>query len=262
MMITSTSNPQVRRIVKLNTSARARRSEGCFAAEGVKLFCETPVSLRREIYVSHSFLEDEAHVRLLREHDAEAVEVDDAVFRKMCDTQTPQGILTVAQIPSCRREDLLGNGRNPLVMVLEDLQDPGNVGTVIRTAEGAGVTGVFMSGRTADCFQPKVIRSTMGSIFRVPVRREESVTELAEWLKSRGIRTFAAHLNGRRSYTEEDYTEGTAFLIGNEGNGLSAELTEKADTLIRIPMEGQVESLNAAVASALLMYEAHRQRSR
>ena len=278
-MITSSSNPQIKRVTQLNTKARARRDEACFPAEGIRIFREIPAELRRQVYVSASFLQDPAHRRLLLEegvalppeaadasgndHDGKmpctAEMVDDRIFRQMCDTQTPQGILTIAAIPTYSREQLLGHDA-PLVLVLEDLQDPGNVGTIIRTAEGAGVTGVFMSGRTADCFQPKVVRSTMGSIFRVPVRREASLPELMNWLKERGVRSFAAHLSGKNSYVKEDYRGGTAFLIGNEGNGLSDELTACADVRIRIPMEGKVESLNAAVAAALLMYEAHAQR--
>lgn len=277
-MITSSSNPQVKRVIRLNTKAKARRDEACFPAEGIRIFREIPAGFRRQVYVSASFISDAGHRHLLEEEgvalpsedgscsisgaemSCRAEVVDDRIFRQMCDTQTPQGIITLASIPSYSRGDLLGKSGEPLVLILEDLQDPGNVGTIIRTAEGAGVTGVFMSSRTADCFQPKVVRSTMGSIFRVPVRREESLTELITWLKKQNVRCFAAHLSGRNSYVREDYRTGTAFLIGNEGNGLSDELTASADVRIRIPMEGKVESLNAAVASALLMYEAQAQR--
>lgn len=297
-MITSSSNPQIKRVIRLNTKAKTRRDEACFPAEGVRIFREIPAKLRRQVFVSASFMKAPAHRQLLmeervglppeieradgigcgmqnadgissempgdfsggRERQCTAEMVDDRVFRQMCDTQTPQGILTLASIPVYPREKLLGESGAPLILVLEDLQDPGNVGTIIRTAEGAGVTGVFMSSRTADCFQPKVVRSTMGSIFRVPVRREDSLPELMIWLKKHGVKSYAAHLSGKNSYVKENYREGTAFLIGNEGNGLSDELTADADVRIRIPMEGKVESLNAAVASALLMYEAHAQR--
>lgn len=149
----------------------------------------------------------------------------------------------------------------PLLMVLEDLQDPGNVGTIIRTAEGAGVTGIIMSRGTADIFNPKTIRSTMGSIYRMPFLIVDDAVGFVKGLKARKICTYAAHLHGVHSYREEDYTKGTAFLIGNEGNGLTDAMAEAAECLIRIPMEGKVESLNAAIASAVLMYEAHGQRA-
>jgi len=228
-------------------------------AEGLKLFGETPKELRERVFVSEAFAVDHA-ADLLEDTDFEVV--SDSVFEKMCDTKSPQGILTIARMPSYTREQLLGDGhRKPLVLVLEDVQDPGNVGTILRTAEGAGVTGIFLSSRTADVFAPKVIRSTMGSIYRVPFRREENLSEVCDWLKQRQIRIFASHLEGTNTYRGESYMEGTAFLIGNEGNGLSDTLSGKADVRIRIPMEGKVESLNAAVASALLMYAAHDQRA-
>ena len=145
-------------------------------------------------------------------------------------------------------------------MVLEDLQDPGNAGTIIRTGEGAGVSGVFLTKSSVDITNPKVIRATMGSIYRIPFFYVEDVVSLKQKLQDRGIHFFAAHLEGKNSYDRESYTEGTAFLIGNEGKGLTDRAADAADCLIRIPMCGQVESLNAAMAAGILMYEAAKQR--
>ena len=254
-MITSSSNAQVKEILQLNAKGKLRKEKKRFTAEGVKLFQEAPPELREKVFVSASF--ENEHKGLLEGISYEVVE--DRIFNRICDTRTPQGILTVLRMPHYERRDLLGEG-NPLILVLEDLQDPGNVGTILRTAEGAGVTGVILSGKCADLFQPKTIRSTMGSIFRVPFRVEADLSEALEWLKAEGIRTYAAHLRGTRSYAQGDYAKASAFLIGNEGNGLSDTLTEACDHLVRIPMEGKVESLNAAVAAAILMYTAHMQR--
>ena len=165
----------------------------------------------------------------------------------------------IGNLRSYIMEDILG-GENPLVMILEDLQDPGNAGTILRTGEGAGVSGVLLTKTCVDITNPKVIRSTMGSVYRMPFLYVESVVSLAQELKDRNIRTFAAHLHGKNSYDQESYTGGTAFLIGNEGKGLTDEAADSADCLIRIPMCGKVESLNAAMASGILMYEAARQR--
>ena len=143
--------------------------------------------------------------------------------------------------------------------VLEDIQDPGNLGTMLRTGEGAGITAVIMSKKTADLFNPKTIRSTMGSVYRVPFCYVEDLKAVIEKMHAAGIQTYAAHLQGKNSYTQECYSAKTAFLIGNEGNGLSDEIAALAMCKIRIPMEGQVESLNAAVSAAILMYEAKRQ---
>ena len=149
---------------------------------------------------------------------------------------------------------------NPLFLILEDIQDPGNLGTMVRTAEGAGVTGVLLSRGCVDIYNPKTIRSTMGSIYRVPFLYTDDLLGDMDKLHEKGIVTYAAHLKGKGFYDEESYKGPTAFLIGNEGNGLTDELSEKAKQYIKIPMEGQLESLNAAVAAAILMYEASRQR--
>ena len=117
-----------------------------------------------------------------------------------------------------------------------------------------------MSKDTVDIYNPKVIRSTMGSIYRVPFVYVDNLPETLDVMKKHGITSYAAHLAGKNAYDQEDYQGGTAFLIGNEGNGLRDEVSERADILIRIPMEGQVESLNAAVAATVLMFEAGRQR--
>ena len=131
---------------------------------------------------------------------------------------------------------------------------------MFRTGEGAGATGVIMSRNTVDLFNPKTIRSTMGSIYRMPYYVTEDLTETITGIKEAGVHTYAAHLKGTLSYDEPDYTGASAFLIGNEGNGLSDAVADLADTYIRIPMEGRVESLNAAIAATLLMYETNRQR--
>ena len=145
-------------------------------------------------------------------------------------------------------------------MVLDNLQDPGNLGTIFRTAEAAGVTGISMSRDCVDIYNPKTIRSTMGAIYRMPFLYAEDLKETIDALKEQGIQIYAAHLDGKNFYDKEDYRGGTAFLIGNEGNGLRREIAECADIWIRIPMAGRAESLNAAIAAAILMFETCRQR--
>jgi len=259
-MITSASNTQVKNIIQLNQKAKARREQGLFVAEGRKMFGEAPRDWISKVYVTESLTSDSSlmeQISMLPEGKAEIVA--DHVFRQMCDTKTPQGILTVLRKPVWTIQDIL-RGDSPLIMILEDLQDPGNAGTIFRTGEGAGVSGVFLTKTCVDITNPKVIRSTMGSVYRMPFLYVEDVVSLKAELKQKGIRTFAAHLKGKNSYDQENYQGGTAFLIGNEGNGLTEEAAETADCLIRIPMCGKVESLNAAMAAGILMYEAARQR--
>lgn len=146
------------------------------------------------------------------------------------------------------------------LLVLDNIQDPGNLGTIFRTAEAAGVTGVFLSRDCADIYNPKTVRSTMGAIFRQPFVYVEDLPGAISRMKEKGICVFAAHLQGERSYDREDYRKKTAFLVGNEGNGLRREVEEMADVRVRIPMAGRAESLNAAIAAGVLMFEVARQR--
>ena len=143
---------------------------------------------------------------------------------------------------------------------LENIQDPGNLGTILRTAEGAGIDGIIMNKGTVDIYNPKVVRSTMGSIFRVPFMYCDDIMGKVDELKKSGVKVYAAALGGTRNYSEPDYTRPSAFAIGNEGNGLTDEMINAADERIKIPMLGKVESLNAANAAGILMYEAFRQK--
>ncbi len=260
-MITSVSNIKVKQVVQWQNKPRERRKAGVFAAEGFKMFEEAPEQSIREVYLSeeaYKRAEEKEELRNKLQRTGYEI-VSSEVFAKMSDTQTPQGILTVAAQPKYEPEQLL-QAEKPLLLVLENLQDPGNLGTIIRTGEGAGITGVIMNGGTVDVFNPKVIRATMGSIYRVPFVTVENLADTLVKMQEKGIKTYAAHLKGEACYDSFSFLESTAFLIGNEGNGLTKELADMADFYLKIPMEGKVESLNAAVAASLLMYEAHRQR--
>lgn len=260
-MITSSSNNRVKQVIQWQKSARERDEAGVFPAEGFKMFEEVPEESVREVYLSRSAYERVCSSPMLKEKlNRTGYELaSDEILSRMSDTRTPQGILFVAAQPRYTPEQLL-NVSDPLLVVLESLQDPGNLGTIIRTGEGAGITGVIMNRQTVDLFNPKTIRATMGSVFRVPFIYADNLQEMLTRLHERGIHTYAAHLAGKRYYESFSFCGGTAFLIGNEGNGLSRETAELAQEAIKIPMEGQVESLNAAVAASLLMYEAQRQR--
>jgi len=258
-MISSTKNDQVKTVIELKKKAKARNEAGLFVVEGIRMVSELPKDRTERLYVSESFLKSGENEQLLREYPRYET-VTDSVFSSMSDTQTPQGVLALVRQYDYSLFDILKAEGAAHIMVLENLQDPGNLGTIIRAGEGAGITGVIMSRDTVDIYNPKVIRSTMGSVFRVPFLYTDSILDMAESLKNEGIRLFAAHLDGRNNYEEEDYTGNTGFLIGNEGNGLTDALSKLADTWVKIPMAGRVESLNAAVAASILMFETARQR--
>ena len=252
-MITSTANGKVKRLINLKNKRKLRDEEHVFLVEGIRMF--------REVYVSESFYKKEkVLVNAIAGQAGVHIEVlTDTVFAHASDTKTPQGVLCVVRQKSYKLEDLL-KGEKRHLLVLDNLQDPGNMGTIVRTAEGAGVTGVIMSRDCVDIYNPKTIRSTMGSIYRMPFYYAEDILKAIRKIKDAGIKVYAAHLDGEKSYDEEDYAFSCAFLIGNEGNGLREETSKMADHYIIIPMSGEVESLNAAIAASVLMFEVKRQR--
>ncbi len=254
-MITSTSNQQIKKIIQLAKKGKVRREEDVFLVEGLRMYQEAPQEKIVKTYVSESFWKKEQK----RFQDKEIEIVEDRIFQSASDTITPQGILSIVRQYHYQMEEFWKK-ENPFFLVLENIQDPGNMGTIFRTAEGAGVDGIFLSKDCVDIYNPKVIRSTMGSIYRMPFLYTDCVTDLVTQLQNKKVRVFAAHLKGEKNYDQENYLSGTAFLIGNEGNGLTEELAQKADCYIKIPMAGKVESLNAAVAASILMYEVSRQR--
>lgn len=273
--ITSVSNNRIKEMVLWSARAKERRKADVYLVEGRKMFLEAPEEELQQIFVAEALWERlelehedgsdpdiQLKNRILKSDGDDRISVflvTDEVFRKISDTQTPQGILCVLRQKHYTLEELLTR-ENPLLVILEDLQDPGNLGTILRTGEGAGITGVIMSKNTVDLYNPKTIRATMGSIYRVPFLYVEDLKPVFTELKKKGIQSYAAHLRGTKYYDALDFTKGTALLIGNEGNGLRTETAELADQYLKIPMEGQVESLNAAIATSILMYEANRQR--
>ena len=256
-MITSASNQKVKNLIGLIQKSKSRREQDVFITEGVKMFMEADADRIKEVYVSQSFYEKGNAVDKLEQCNYEVL--SDDLFKKVSDTQTPQGVLCVMKQYHYELEDLFCR-ENPLFLILEDIQDPGNLGTMVRTAEGAGVDGIIMTKGTVDIYNPKTIRSTMGSVYRMPFIYTEDLPEVMKQLQSRNVKLYAAHLKGKSFYHQMDFKGATAFLIGNEGNGLKDETADAADVYMKIPMQGKVESLNAAVASVILMYEAARQR--
>lgn len=256
-MITSTSNAQVKKILQLQKKSKMRNEEHVFIVEGIRMFQEVPKECVKKIYISESLYNKKKQELRLEDFSVEIL--SDAIFEHVSDTKTPQGILCILEQRKYHLSKLL-DIENPHFIVLDQLQDPGNLGTILRTAEGAGVDAVFMSRDCVDIYNPKTIRSTMGSIYRVPFVYVEDVIELLECFRERNIRSYAAHLDGKNTYDQENYEQGAAILIGNEGNGLRKEVADCADCWIRIPMQGKVESLNAAIAASILMFEVSRQR--
>ena len=258
--ITSKDNAKIKWLIKLQNSRKVRQESASFVAEGMRLAQEV---LRCGLPLQQVFASDDGAARYasvwnaLCQKASAAYLISDGLEAKISSVQTPQGIYCVCGMPRHTFGQIAGFGEK--FLALDHLQDPGNLGTILRTAEAAGVTGIIMSRECVDIYNPKVIRSTMGAIFRVPFVIADSLPEVIFQLKQNGVSVYAGHLKGDVFY-KQDYRDGSAFLIGNEGNGLTDEITALADHKIKIPMKGKVESLNAAVSATILMYETMRQR--
>lgn len=206
---------------------------------------EVPKGLLKEVLISDQMTD-------LEPLDCPDVEVvERTVFKQISDTVHPQGILAVVQKPCWREEEVLAQ-KGGRVLLLDGIRDPGNLGTMIRTAEAAGVKAVYMSPDCVDLFNPKVIRSTMGSIFRVPVFSAE-LTAVIRRLTEKGTCVYATSLAAQKSFRDVDL-QSAGIIIGSEANGISDEVLRIVPEHIKIPMAGQVESLNAAVSAAILMF--------
>ena len=253
-------------IKELLEKPRLRRESGLYVVDGPKMCAEIPEELIEEIYISETFLSqetDEALSRLIRGRGSQIV--SEKEMKQLSDTVTPQGIMALCRQKRPRGlkdiiEGLKGKDRPGLLLGLECLQDPGNMGTILRSAEAAGADGIICDRGCADVYAPKVVRSTMGAIFRLPVLSVDDLKPACRSLKEEGFEVLAAHLHAEREYDKADLCLPSLILIGNESRGLTEELSSEATSLIKIPMLGKTESLNAAVAASVLLFEAARQR--
>ncbi len=198
-------------------------------------------------------------VKWAKEKGISAYKISKKAFELLTSVETPQGVLAVVRKPKYFLGDIL-KSRNPLLVVCAGIQDPGNLGTIIRSADAAGASGILLSKGTVELYNQKVIRATMGSLFHVPILEiQETEKELKE-IKARGIKLIAADSSGKKDHWASDFSGPTAVLIGNEGTGLPDEILKLCDEVVRVPMPGKAESLNAAMAASIILYEALRQR--
>ncbi|HJQ14162.1 MAG TPA: RNA methyltransferase [Anaerolineales bacterium] len=254
-MITSSQNPKIKLVHALLGRAKERRQERAFVAEGIRLVeeAETRDWKFRFIFYDASLNErGSSLIERLLSRDIDAEEVSEPLMKSLSDTETPQGILAVlelAQLPVSDSPDF--------VLIPDQIRDPGNLGTLLRTAAAAGVQAVFLPPETTDAFAPKVVRSGMGAHFRLPI-------QTMKWEKiqreTKGLQIYLADMDGKPCW-EVDLCPPLALIVGNEAGGASEEARQLASQKISIPMAGNVESLNASVAGSVLMFEVVRQRT-
>ena len=251
--ITSAKNPMVQRLRELK-NAKARRESGLFLVEGEVMIREAmKCGLKiREIVA------DETREAFAGEFSgfARAAIVTRSLLESICDTKTPQGVCAAFEIPAPICPEELPDR----IVALDGVQDPGNVGTIWRTADAAGFQGILLGSGSADPLSPKVMRSAMGSGFRLPFAHAEKLAESLLELRRRGYYVFASDLSGADFYSRPDSGEKFVLVIGNEARGISDAVREAADCRVKLPMRGGAESLNAAVAAGIMMYELMRGR--
>jgi len=258
--ITSPDNEKIRLYRRLSEDKKARKKEGKFIIEGARLVSDAAAEAieLHSVFFTASAQEKygEALELLFKSYPAKIFSIiSDELAKALSETKMPQGIFAICSMPAIDKSavyDKIKNGST--VLALDNIQDPGNMGTMLRTADACGIDCVIACN-CCDIYNPKTVRSAMGSLMRVPIVTDNIANAVNE-LKSRGIPVFAAVISDKaRSLTECDFSQGGAVIIGNEGNGLSEEDAALADTLLTIKMHGTINSLNAAMAAGIIMWE-------
>jgi TrmH family RNA methyltransferase len=254
-VITSTANARVKWVRALNAQRKARYNEGAFVVEGQRLLQEAIQAewpARFALHTDHLDSKGRGIMNNLARLGAEVIEVSDHVMKACADTDSPSGLLAVLELRSLPRPESID-----LAVVIDQLSDPGNLGTLLRTAWAAGVQVVYLTSGSVDPFNPKVVRGAMGAHFHLPVLTVD-LSALTEALQ--GLQVYLAEAGAGEPYDGVDWTKPSALIIGGEAHGARPAAATLADQSVTIPMPGHSESLNAAVAAAILLFEAIRQR--
>lgn len=252
-VITSRENSLIKLVSALQGSAVKRRENGLFVLEGMRICkdaCENGIRFDKLIVSDTAAQKYGDDIEAFSENSAECFEIPDSLFLKISDTKSPQGILSVCKIPKTDKSEIKKNGR---YVGLENVQDPANLGAVSRTAEALGADGLILSADGCDPFSPKALRASMGTLLRMPIF---IFSDFASEIKASGLTSYACVVDkSEKSIKEADFKDGCVILIGNEGNGLTEATKSAADKKITIPMSGRAESLNAAAAAAIAIWE-------
>lgn len=260
-MITSLQNPTIKNIVKLGKS-KERREQNLFLVEGAR---ELSLALESNYYVKSVFVCRELFSKtkypkvLDNIGDAKISDISITVFEKVAYRENSDGLIALMK-PKCHTLENLQLTDNPFLIILESVEKPGNLGAILRTADAAHVDAVVICDPHTDIYNPNAIRSSVGGVFTVPLAVCTS-TEAIKWLKNNNIRSFAAELQASENYQNVDFTKPSAIVMGTEADGLSNVWLNNADKRIIIPMRGKIDSLNVSVSTAILTFEAMRQRS-
>ena len=257
--ITSVQNPYIKSLLQLQDKAKVRRQTGTFIIEGkreILLAVTGGYKLETVLYMPEFVdIDDVCAYRLL---GIEQIEISKDVYQKLAYRDTTEGIITIAKVKSLSLKDLKLS-ENPLILIAESLEKPGNVGAILRTADAANVDAVIIANPKSDLYNPNVVRSSVGCLFTNQIATG-STEEVIAFLKENKINFYSATLQNSTSYHTQDYTKPTALVVGTEATGLTQPWRDEATQNIIIPMQGEIDSMNVSVAAAVLLFEAKRQR--
>ena len=254
--ITSVHNPRVKQLMKLQGSSAERRSMGMFVVEGRRELdhCIEGGYRVQTLIICRKLLDCQ-----LPDIDAQQIEVSAYVYSKIAYRGTTEGLMAVVEARHMRLDDLHFKHNQPLLLVLESVEKPGNLGAVLRSADAAGADAVIVCDPLTDIYNPNIIRSSIGAVFTVPCVAVSS-DQCIDWLRRHGIQILTAQLQDSHLYYNTDMQRATALVMGTESTGLTDAWRQAATAHIRIPMQGCLDSLNVSVSAAILLYEAVRQR--
>lgn len=258
--ITSVQNPFIKSLVLLQEKAKARKQTGTFLIEGqreITLALKGGYEIETILFLPE--LITESQVNHLINNQINRIEISKEVYQKLAYRDTTEGILAVAKTKSFRLSDLKLS-QNPLILIAEAPEKPGNIGALLRTADAANLDAVLIANPKSDLFNPNIVRSSVGCLFTNQIATG-STTEIIDFLKERNINFYCATLQNSTSYHTQDYTLPTALVVGTEATGLSEAWRKEATQNIIIPMQGEIDSMNVSVAAAILIFEAKRQRN-
>ncbi|WP_064967848.1 TrmH family RNA methyltransferase [Tenacibaculum ovolyticum] len=258
--ISSIQNPFIKDLLKLQDKSRERKKKGLFLVEGqreISLVIKGNYQIEGLLFVANMFSDES--LKELTKHTENCIEITKEIYQKIAYRDTTEGVIAVVKAKKFNLDTIKFNTTTPIVLVLEGIEKPGNIGAMLRTADAANVDAVFIANPKTDLFNPNIVRSSVGCLFTNQIGIGTS-EEIIEFLQENNINIYSATLQNSNEYHKNDYTQPTALVVGTEATGLTQIWRDKATQNINIPMQGQIDSMNVSVAAAILTFEAKRQR--
>ena len=259
--ITSIQNPLIKQLIQLKEKSRERKKRNLFLIEGQRelvLALKGGYEITTLLYVPELILENE--IKILVTSSTELIEISKDVFQKLAHRDTTEGIIAIAKCKTHNVENIIFKKDNPLILVAEAPEKPGNIGALLRTADAANLDAVIIANPKSDLYNPNIIRSSVGCVFTNQIITG-TTKEVLSFLKTKNINIYCATLQASLNYDTQDYTKPTAIVVGTEATGLSKDWLKNFTQNIIIPMQGQIDSMNVSVAAGILIFEAKRQRN-